>query len=137
MNLTFQEKSLWIQAIALTLLFGGYFLRVLPTDATSISNDMIVDLVGVVIGLTIIMIIGHIIAAATNTPEELDERDRQIQLKASHLKSTLLASGCVLTILLSLKVPGNFWSVHTLLIFLVVAELTEISLQLFYYRRGI
>ncbi len=137
MNLTFKEKSLLIQIIALALVFGGYFLKVLPISTNASSAEMMTQLIFIIIALVTLVIVGHIFTAINHKPEKLDERDKVIELKASRVKAFILSSGTIIAILCSLKADGNFWIVHTLLIFLVISDATEKALQLFYYRRGL
>lgn len=137
MNLTFKEKSLLIQSVILVLLFGAYFIKVLPLNAQTISSEIVTQMIFMVIALVVLMIIGHILAVIGELPEASDERDKLIALKASQVSSAILASGVVIAIMYSLKMEGNFWSVHILLIALVLSEVTNKVLQLFFYRRGL
>jgi len=136
MSVTFKEKSLWIQIVTLSLVFGSYFLALDYTGVDRFPPNLVSHFIGLLVVLTVLTILGHIFAAAFNEPENEDERDLIIELKATRIKAFLLASSIVITMLTSLTLRNEFVTFHLLLLFLVVSEVVEKAVQLFYYRQG-
>ena len=136
MSVTFKEKSLWIQIVTLSLVFGSYFLALDYTGVDRFPPNLVSHFIGLLVLLTVLTILGHIFAAAFNEPENEDERDLIIELKATRIKAFLLASSIVITMLTSLTLQNEFVTLHLLLLFLVVSEVVEKAVQLFYYRQG-
>ena len=136
MSVTFKEKSLWIQIVTLSLVFGSYFLNLDYTGVDRFPPNLVFHFIGLLVLLTVLTILGHIFAAAFNEPENEDERDVIIELKATRIKAFLLASSIVITMLTSLTLQNEFVTLHLLLLFLVVSEVVEKAIQLFYYRQG-
>ena len=137
MDLTFKEKSLLIQIVAILIVFGSYFLSIDYKITQSLPSSTIPHFIWLVVALVVLNILGHIFAAAFNTPENEDERDKLIELKAARIQAFLLAAGIVMTILASLKLPNVFFVINLLILFLVISEIVEKAVQLFYYRKGI
>ena len=92
MSVTFKEKSLWIQIVTLSLVFGSYFLALDYTGVDRFPPNLVSHFIGLLVVLTVLTILGHIFAAAFNEPENEDERDLIIELKATRIKAFLLAS---------------------------------------------
>ena len=136
MGVTFKEKSLWFQIVTLSLVFGSYFLALDYTGVDRFPPNLVSHFIGLLVVLTVLTILGHIFAAAFNEPENEDERDLIIELKATRIKAFLLASSIVITMLTSLTLQNEFVTLHLLLLFLVVSEVVEKAVQLFYYRQG-
>jgi len=136
MSVTFKEKSLWIQIVTLSLVFGSYFFNLDYTGVDRFPPNLVSHFIGLLVLLTVLTILGHIFAAAFNEPENEDERDLIIELKATRIKAFLLASSIVITMLTSLTLQNEFVTLHLLLLFLVVSEVVEKAVQLFYYRQG-
>ena len=136
MNLSFQEKSLWLMSVSLVVGFGFYFVTVLPTDAVDVMPHQVVLFVLAIVMLVIMQIVGHIVIAIVDRRTETDERDRLIELKGTRNAAYVLATGVFLALCAALLTEGNFVFTHVLLGFWVLAQLMEIGSQLFLYRRG-
>lgn len=136
MDITFKEKSLWIQLVTLSLVFGSYFLSIDYTNTKNLPMNSIPHFIWLIVVLVALNILGHILAAAFNKPENEDERDKLIELKATRVKAFLLAAGIVIAILASLKMENLFYTINLLILFLVISEVTEKAVQIFYYRKG-
>lgn len=136
MSITFKEKSLWIQIVVLTVMFGSYFLNIDYKISDGFQANLIFHFIWLIVGLVVLNILGHVFAAAFNQPEIEDERDKLIKLKATRIKAFLLASGMVITILACLKLQNEFITINLLLLFLVASEVIEKTIQIFYYRKG-
>lgn len=136
MDLSFQEKSLWLMFVSLVGGFGFYLVTVLPTDTVNVMPHQVVFFVLAVVMLVIMQIVGHIVIAIVDRHTETDERDRLIELKGTRNAAYVLATGVFLALCAALLTEGNFVFTHVLLGFWVLAQLVEIGSQLFLYRRG-
>lgn len=136
MNLSFQEKSLWLQFVSLIAVFGLYFSTVLPTDTMTVLPHQVGLFVGMVVLLVVLMVAGHILIAIIDRRTESDERDRLFELKGERNGSYVLATGVFLALYAAVFIEGNFVFTHLLLGFWVLAYLVEIGSQLYFYRRG-
>ncbi len=136
MDLSFQEKSLWLMFVSLIAVFTLYFGTVLPTDAVDVRAQQVVRFVLAVSMLVVMQIAGHILIAIVDRRTETDERDRRIQLLGVRNGGYVLATGVFLALCAALISEGNFLFTHVLLGSWVLAQLAEIGSQLFLYRRG-
>ncbi|MBI1299443.1 hypothetical protein GC175_31325 [bacterium] len=136
MNLSFQEKSLWLQFVSLIAVFGLYFSTVLPTDTMTVLPHQVGLFVGMVVLHVVLMVAGHILIAVIDRRTESDERDRLFELKGERNGSYVLATGVFLALYAAVFTEGNFVFTHLLLGFWVLASLVEIGSQLYFYRRG-
>jgi hypothetical protein len=141
MNLSFQEKSLWLMFVSLVGAFAFYFYfalgTVLPVEAAvDVMPHQVALFVVAVVMLVVIQIVGHIVIAIADRRTETDERDRLIALKGTRNAACVLATGVFLALCAALVTQGNFIFTHVLLAFWVLAQLVEIGSQLFLYRRG-
>ena len=140
--MTFTEKSSWIMIVALLLSGWFYFYTVIAMTeaigATAPPNVGIIAVATVVI--VAIAIFGHVIAAVidpatADAPE--DERDKRVAQRAGNL------AGWVLSII----VMGGIWNFawlgdgnmlfHILVLGMVLSQLTEYTLKIWFYRRGV
>ena len=137
MNVSFQEKSLWLMLISLMLGFGFYFVTVLPTTTANLMPDHVVFFVLAVVILVITQVVGHIIIVDFDHHTKTDERDQLIELKGTRNGAYVLATGVFLALCAALFTEGNFIFTHVLLGFWVLAQLVTLASQLFLYRRGV
>jgi hypothetical protein len=145
-NLSFQEKSLWLMFVGLVAAFGFYFwtvlsaqpsvAAVLPAEAVEVMPHQVVLFALAVVMLVILQVIGHILIAIVDWRSETDERDRLIGLKGTRNAAYVLATGVFLSLCAAVVTRGNFVTAHVLLASWVLAQLVEIGSQLFLYRRG-
>jgi ABC-type sugar transport system permease subunit len=135
--MTFKEKSIFIQLVTILLVFGSYFLNMDYNFSDGFPPDLSFHFVWLIVVLIVLNIVGHIFAAAFNKPENEDERDTLIELKATRIKAFILTSSMVITLLVSLKLQNEYITINLLLLFLVASEVIEKAIQLFYYRKGI
>ena len=136
MDLTFQEKSLWVMFLGLLVVYGYYFSMVLPTDAVDVMPQHKV-LFGVAVAyLVASQVVGHILIAIVDPRDETDERDRLIELKGTRVGSWVLAVGVFITLVVAVQTQGNFLFTHVLLGSWVLSQLVETGSQLYLYRRG-
>ena len=136
MDLSFQEKSLWLMFVSLVGVFAFYFGTVLPSDAADVMPQQVALFAFAVVVLVMFQVAGHIVFAILDRRTEADERDRLIQLIGTRNGGFVLATGVLLALCLALISEGNFLFTHVLLGSWVLAQLVEIGSQLFLYRRG-
>lgn len=136
MNLSFQEKSLWLMFVSLIGAFGFYFVTVLPTNTLDVMPQQVGLFVLAVVLLVMMQIVGQIVIAIVDRRAETDERDRLISLKGTRNAAYILATGVFVALCTALLTKGNFVFMHVLLGFWVLAQLVEIGSQLYLYRRG-
>ncbi len=137
MDLSFQEKSLWLMGVSLVAVFGFYFASVLPSEAANVMPQDVARFLLAVVVLVVIQIAGHIVIAIVDRRSTSDERDTLIQLKGMRNAGYVLATGVFSALCLAVASEGNFAFTHVLLAFWVVAQLVEIGSQLVLYRRGV
>lgn len=149
MDLSFQEKSVWVSLIAIVVVFGYHFSEVFGTTEVTTSGDLVVRLIGVIIMLVVIEIALHILIAVSEIQDAadggaMDERDRLIATRASRNAYFVLFIGVL--IMIGTIVAGDLkndpgitpvMSANLLLLAIVVAELVNFGSRLFYYRSGI
>ena len=140
--MTFFEKSAWIMIAALVLSGWFYFQAVIAmSQAIGVTAPPNVGLIAVAtVVIVSIAIFGHIIAAvidpaSADAPE--DERDTRIAQRAGNLAGWVL----------SIVVMGGIWSFavrgdgnmlfHILVLGMVVSQIAEYALKIWFYRRGV
>lgn len=136
MDLSFQQKSLWLMFLSLIAGFGFYFVKVLPADSANVMPHQVVLFTLATVALVIMQIVAHVVIAIMDGRAETDERDRLIGLKGTRTGGYVLATGVFLALCTALVTEGNFVFTHVLLGAWVLAQLVEIGTQLFLYRRG-
>ena len=134
--MSFKEKSVWIQLVIMVLVYGAYFSSVDIIAEVSSLSTIAMDLSLLVAAVIILNILGHILVAVCGSEEQTDERDRLIELKATRMKSVMLGVGVVLSMVAIFKFGNDHLTLHLLLLVLVIAEITEKTVQVFFYRRG-
>jgi hypothetical protein len=136
MDLTFQEKSLWVLFLGLLGVYGYYFSMVLPSDAVDVMPQHMVLFAAAVAYLVSSQVVGHILIAIVDPRDETDERDRIIELKGTRAGSWVLAVGVFASLCVAVQTQGNFLFTHVLLGSWVLSQLVETGSQLYLYRRG-
>lgn len=136
MDLSFQEKSLWLLFLSLVAAFGFYFWRVLPGSGPDVLPEQVALFVASVVLLVVTQVAGQTVIAVMDRRTESDERDKLIGLKGTRNAAHVLATGVFLALTAGVLTSGNFVFTHVLLGSWVLAQLVEIGSQLFLYRRG-
>lgn len=136
MNLSFREKSLWIQATGLVIAFGLYFWQVPGAQGPDIGPRLVSQFIGAVVLLALFMVAGHALAALADRRTEPDERDRWISLVGDRLGGFVLGCAVFASLCVALAIPGNFAFTHVLLAGWVAAELASVVAQIVLQRRG-
>ena len=136
MDLSFQEKTLWLMLVALVVAFAFYFASVLPSASADVLPQQVVLFVVATAVLVVVQVAGHIVIAARGGATGTDERDDLIGLKGARNAGYVLATGVFAALCVALVKPGNFAFTHVLLAFWLLAELIEIGSQLYLHRRA-
>lgn len=139
MSASFEEKSVWVQLIAMVLGLGAYFIvagRMIAAGVTALPPYATLFTVAV-IWMVVLLVVGHIVAAVTGKPEGRDERDRVIGWRAEYNSSWLLAVGVLGSIVAMIFSLETVWIAHLLLLSLAMSEILGFVLQIVYYRRGV
>lgn len=137
--MAFQEKSAWVMSIS--LLLGGIFYFGVVNEMTSEIGGLPPPILPTVVLYTIILIVvaivGHI-AIAVLAPRDanapLDEREKTIFHRASHLSGYLLGAGIVPSLgyyLFTHDGDGFFYGVFASL---MISQLAEYVFRILLYR---
>jgi hypothetical protein len=139
MGASFEEKSVWVQLIGLSVGLGAYFVvaGMMLTSGVRVLAPFVPVFVAALIFLIILMTVGHLLAAVMRKPEARDERDRVIEWRAESNTGWLLGVGVFLAITGLLFDIERVWIAHLLLLSLFIAEMAKLALQALYYRRGV
>lgn len=139
MNLSFQEKSLWVSLVSTVLIFGYYFVYSFQIllDANEANNAGIFGLfVGMLVVFIVIQIVLHIIITIFSRRQDSDERDRLIELKGTRIAYYALVIGIWTSFSVPLFWAHSMMSAHFILLSFIVAVVASYVAQLIYYRRG-
>lgn len=140
MDAPYEEKSAWVTFLSLTVVFGIYFFvaaQMLTAGLTDVVAPFVPLFIGVVVLLVVVLVVGHIVAALMGRPEARDERDQMIERRADSSSGWILGAG-VLIAAFCLALPiGRAWIANGLLMALVLSEVVNYGLRLFFYRRGV
>ena len=135
----FREKSAWIMSIA--LLVGGflYFFGVglVWSESGQLASPVIPLIVAYTCCLIVIAIVGHIVIAALAPKEAnaaVDERERQIFLRAGHYSSYVFAVGVLTSLGIYVLTGSGDLLFYTVFASLMVGQLAEYMFQILFYR---
>jgi hypothetical protein len=136
---SFEERSVWIQLVVLSLVMVGYFgLAARMSTAGVTSLVPYVPLFGVAtVVLIAVLVAAHVVAAIVDRPAHPDERDRVIEWRAESRSGWLLATGMLAAIGAMVAEVPAVWTAHLLLLSLFLSQLLKLALQLVDYRRGL
>lgn len=150
---SFKEKSILISLLAVSGLYGGYFIDMWRTAAEPSMAAMLENMVGIVIALVIVHIVFHIVISLDDVEEAEDERDKAVARRASVygfnvlFVAVLLVTGRIIILGAWAEAdspadapggaPGTFEIANLLLAGLVLSDLVYYGAQLFFYRRGL
>ena len=140
--MSFREKSSWVIFLGILLIYGGYYLssgfspplKGLEGEEAVFAGSQL----RMVIGLIVILIIGHIIAAATSPKsanDPGDERERLISLQSDSWGGNVTGFGVLLAILSVWMTEATAISVaYWALLAMVVGELVTQGARIAAYR---
>lgn len=136
MNMSFQEKSLWLVFLSVTAFSAFYFAQALPGAGPDVMPGQMAIFVAAIVALVVVQVAGHIVIAIVDRRTDTDERDGRIALKGTRNGAYVLATGVFLALCAGLVTEGNFVFTHVLFGSWVLAQLVETGSQLWMYRRG-
>lgn len=151
MDLSFQEKSIWVSVVTIVVVFAYYFASLFGAPEVMTPIETVVRFIGAVAILVIIEIVLHVLIAVMDVKGaeahgEVDERDRLVVNKASRnayfvlcISVFALIGHFIASEMMNYAGPDvtPIMSANLLLLAIVLAEIVNFSSQLFYYRRGI
>jgi hypothetical protein len=135
--MSFREKSAWISVISMAGIYGLYFWSLIRSGHTGLGHTS--GMLGTVIALVVVQIILHI-AVAIFDPKSAqaprDEREKQIELKATRFAYAGLATAVAFAIFFAALEPPLIFGANSLLFILVVTEIMRSGCQIVQYRRS-
>ena len=146
MNMSFKEKSLLASLGVTLLVFGWYFYQVFSNQMFNIGHEFTFnDIFKPIILFVVLEIIIQSFLAGKNKE---DERDALIELTSYRNSYWVLSVGVWFLLIQLLYVGSGGWYdilensstafiSHLLLLFVVLAEVTNFITQLYHYRKGI
>ncbi|ADV82288.1 hypothetical protein [Terriglobus saanensis] len=144
MDLSYQEKRIWMNLVAEVVVYAYYFGRV------RLSALTVGEMVGLVVTMVVLQVTLQTTLALTAKREAMDERDRAIEGVAFRNAYFVLVIGLVAMIAMmwslnSSGVPNGgflmahqsgFFAVNLVLVALFAAEVGKLVTQLVLYRRS-
>ena len=148
MDLSFEEKSAWVNTVIVLLLFGYYFGEAFGAEILGPAATLGL-LFRVVLAVVVIEIVVHVVMAIAHRPEGTDERDVLVSAKSARNGGMVLGVAVFGAIGYSLLGGAIHQATqvcnpdviaktaHILVLGAVAGELTRCASQLFYYRQGV
>ena len=146
MNMSFKEKSL-IASLSTTFLIFGWYLYGAFSNLP--LNPELPGFVEIIILLVLVAVLESIIQSflsIMNKTQLEDERDKLIE-KISYRYGYWFLSACIWFLMVQILLDTRFDHLpvlttpngmfHLLLLFFVLAEVTNFLAQLYYYRKGV
>ena len=137
--MSFNEKSDWCSLVSISLF--AYFFGELAWglwDPSRPRHNTFVFFVVVLALVTVIQVVTHVVLAVRSPSEAnaaLDERERQIYLRATRPAYYVLLVGALLVVG-TLHLPVDRWLMaHCVLLVIWLAEMTNYGTRLYFYRR--
>ena len=135
--MSFREKSAWISLLSIAGIYGVYFWSVI--HAGPHAGVRFGSLLETIVALVVVQVV-LTIAVAITAPKEAkaprDEREKLIELKATRIAYSGLATGIALACFFGAFDPPMVFNTNALLIILVTAEVLRSSCQIIEYRRS-
>ncbi|MEL7239217.1 MAG: hypothetical protein AAGK78_10165, partial [Planctomycetota bacterium] len=139
MSASFEEKSAWIQLIAIAITLGAYFVIagvLLSRGVTEIKAFVPIFVLTVTVQV-VVMVASYLLITVFGARQEKDERDRVILWRAEAGSGWILGVGVLAALGAMVVGVPIVWIANGLLAALVVSELLRCGLQVLYYRRGV
>ena len=139
-EMSFREKSAWISFVLLLVVFGAYFWSVGGETTGRIDSQTgVIVQVGLIAAFFMLEIVLHLVLTV-QAPSEAraprDERERLIEMRASHIAFYVLVVGALAVVGL-MHVTRSVWVMaQSLMLAIVVAQIVRFGAQIVYFRRG-
>jgi hypothetical protein len=132
MEMSFREKSAWISLVLIALLLMAFLFNVGRTFHLQL---------GILVLFVVLEIVLHI-AIAIQSPRDArapkDERERLIDLRATHIAFYVLLSGALLSAFSGFHLGFDRFAVSQCVFYtVVIAELVKFASQVIFFRRGV
>jgi len=142
MNISYQEKSIWISLVTTILIFGFYFTQAVRVfNNPDLSNTILTGffLGAIVLVVAIQIVLQTILAIANRKVAEKagDERDSLIELKATRISYFILVFGVWVAGSSMFISPSPVVMANIIMFFFILSEVVGFTAQLLYYRRGV
>lgn len=138
--MSFKAKTTALMLVALTIVYGWYFITILPDIATTPIEDVAYQgaLFATGVIFVLLFVVGMIILAAIDHRQanDEDERDRLIEARGDQLGGYVLAAAALAAMTMAIVEVSYFWIANALLAGLVLSELAKGFVMLAAYRRG-
>ena len=142
LNVSFEEKSIWVSLVIITFVFAGYFSQVYEGLMSGTLNKGVVFglFFGAVFSIIVLEIALHIVIAILNAKDAdqpSDERDRLFSMRAGNISGWVLGFGVLIIAAQTfMRELDSLWVANLLLFAVFVSQVLSYALQIFYYRRG-
>ena len=138
--MTFKAKTTAIMLVTLTIVYGWYFIQVLPETAETPVAEIGYQgvMFATVVLFVILFVAGMIVLAAADRhqADDEDERDQLIERRGDQVGGYVLAVAALAGMGLAMVEGSYFWIANVLLAGLVLSELAKGLVMLAAYRRG-
>jgi hypothetical protein len=145
MDFSNKEKGL-IASLGVTLLiFGWYFYGAFTNLKLNPEPPGFVEIIILIVLIAVLKSIIQMFVSFKNKSQLADERDKLIE-KISYRYGYWVLSACILFLMVQILIDPRFDHLpilttpsgmfHLLLLFFVLAEVTNFIAQLYYYRKG-
>lgn len=138
--MSFKEKSSWVMLIVIALVYGWYFTSIVgDLSAGAAVTDIAYKgaMIGTVVAVVVLAIGGHIFITVTARGDSVsDERDREINRQGEYIGGFVLGTGALVALALAMLEKDHFWIANTILLTLVLSEMTTGAVKILVYRRG-
>jgi hypothetical protein len=135
--MSFREKSAWISLLSMAVIYGLYFRSVIQAGPK--ADFHFGGLLGTIIALVVVQVVVYIVVAIfapTDADAPPDERDKLIELRATRVAYSGLATGIAFACFFGAFTPPIIFNTNSLLFILVTAEILRSACQIVQYRRG-
>lgn len=138
--MTFKAKTTAIMLLTLTIVYGWYFIQLLPEIAETPVSEIGYQgvMLATVVLFVILFVAGMIVLAAADRrqADDEDERDQLIERRGDQVGSYVLLVAALAAMGLAMVEGDYFWIANALLAGLVLSELVKGIVMLAAYRRG-
>ena len=140
--MSFREKTAWLMAAALAVtgLWYAQNVAALSGDMGQIAPPSMVMAIEYLVLLIGLVIAGNLVLMAIGPREEdeaMDERDQIIAARAGNASGYILAAGVLSALGHFLFLGDGNALFHGVFLSLVVSNVADYSLQIYFYRRSI
>ena len=151
--MSYKERSIWVSLGILLYIWFNYFTNIFALNNLQILtienvNELLFDVVIITIVLEVILQIVIAIIDNKDANYNEDERDKIISLHGFRYAYFILSMGVVLAVFYtvfptlatyifpSVTLPNGYMVMHFIIVFALIAEITNLVTKIFYYRRG-